>query len=88
MSCWMSCTLHSTPQWTELAAQLRAGVDAAAGDEERQMDMLRHFKHAQTLRLLARDLAGELPLEKLSDELSALADLILAEVLRIAWQGL
>jgi glutamate-ammonia-ligase adenylyltransferase len=81
-------TLHSTPQWTELAAQLRAGVDAAAGDEERQMDMLRHFKHAQTLRLLARDLAGELPLEKLSDELSALADLILAEVLRIAWQGL
>src|SRR4029079_7710910 len=79
-------TLHSTPQWTELAAQLRAGVDAAAGDEERQMDMLRHFKHEQSLRLLARDLACELPLEKLSDELSALADLILAEVLRIAWQ--
>ena len=48
-----------------------------AGDTERQMDFLRHFKHAQTLRLLAQDLAGELPLETLSDHLSDLADLVL-----------
>jgi len=52
------------------------------------MNALRHFKHAQTLHLLAQDLAGELPLEKLSDHLSELADVILAEVLRVVWRGL
>ena len=31
-----------------------------ADDAERQMDALRHFQHAQTFRLLAQDLAGQL----------------------------
>ena len=65
---------------------LRRQLDEAAADDERQMDVLRHFKHAQTMHFLAQDLAGELPLEKLSDHLSDLADLILSEVLRITWQ--
>jgi glutamate-ammonia-ligase adenylyltransferase len=50
--------------------------------------VLRHFKQAQTLRLLALDLAGELALETLSDHLSDLACMILEEVLRLAWQGM
>ena len=81
-------TLHAAPVSSQLMAQLRTRLDEAADDNERQMDILRHFRHAQTLRLLAQDLAGELPLEKLSDHLSDLADLILSEVLRITWQGL
>jgi glutamate-ammonia-ligase adenylyltransferase len=36
-------------------------------------------------RLLALDLAGELSVERLADHLSALADLIVAEVVRRAW---
>ena len=81
-------TLHAPPVWAALKTQLRTRLDEAADDSERQMDALRHFKHAQTLHLLAQDLAGELPLEKLSDHLSYLADLILAEVMRIVWHGL
>ena len=81
-------TLHAPPVWAPLKTLLRNRLDEAADDSERQMDVLRHFKHAQTLHLLAQDLAGELPLEKLSDHLSDLADLILAEALRIVWQGL
>ena len=81
-------TLHTPPAWAQLGALLRKRLDEAAGDSEGQMNALRHFKHAQTLHLLAQDLAGELPLEKLSDHLSDLADLILSEVLRIAWRGL
>ena len=81
-------TLHAPPVWAQLKTQLRSRLDEAADDSERQMDVLRHFKHAQTLHLLAQDLAGELPLETLSDHLSELADLILSEVLRIVWQGL
>ena len=81
-------TLFAAPDWPQLRALVRRRLDEAAGDDERQMDELGHFKHAQTMRLLAQDLAGELPLEKLSDHLSDLADLMLDEVLRLTWQGL
>jgi len=57
------------------------------GDTERQLDLLRHFKHAQTLRLVAQDLAGGLPLETLSDHLSDLACVVLNETVRQAWRG-
>ncbi len=80
--------LYGRPAWPRLRGDLRAELDDAAGDTERQMDILRHFKHAGVFHLLAQDLAGLLPLEALSDELSALADLILDQVLRLCWQGL
>jgi glutamate-ammonia-ligase adenylyltransferase len=83
-----SRTLYAPPDWPALSAALRAALDDAAGDTEKQMDTLRHFKHAQTLRLVAQDLAGTLPLETLSDHLSDLACAILGEVLRLAWDGL
>ena len=81
-------TLYAAPDHQQLRALLRRQLDEAADDNERQMDVLRHVKHAQTMHLLAQDLAGELQLEKLSDHLSDLADLILSEVLRVTWQGL
>ncbi|WP_082439423.1 MULTISPECIES: bifunctional [glutamate--ammonia ligase]-adenylyl-L-tyrosine phosphorylase/[glutamate--ammonia-ligase] adenylyltransferase [unclassified Massilia] len=68
-----------------LAASLAAQLDAAAGDTERQLDILREAHHAQLFRLLALDLAGELSVERLADHLSALADLIVAEVVKRAW---
>ncbi len=81
-------TLYAAPDWPELRRMLHTQIDDAAGDIEKQMDVLRHFKHAQTMRLVAQDLAGTLPLETLSDHLSDLACLILDEVLRLAWSGL
>ncbi|HTD92152.1 MAG TPA: bifunctional [glutamate--ammonia ligase]-adenylyl-L-tyrosine phosphorylase/[glutamate--ammonia-ligase] adenylyltransferase, partial [Burkholderiales bacterium] len=81
-------TLHTPPDWRALALALRSTLDNAGGDAEKQMDMLRHFKHAQTLRLIAQDLSGGLPLETLSDHLSDLACIVLAETLRLAWQGM
>jgi glutamate-ammonia-ligase adenylyltransferase len=68
-----------------LAAALAAQLDAAAGDTERQLDILREAHHAQLFRLLALDLAGELSVERLADHLSALADLIVAETVQRAW---
>ena len=81
-------TLYAAPDWPELRRQLHIRLDDAAADIEKQMDVLRHFKHAQTMRLVAQDLAGTLPLETLSDHLSDLACLILDEVLHLAWSGL
>ena len=78
--------LYAAPDWTRLRSDLRAQLDDAEGDTEKQMDVLRHFKHVQTLHLLAQDLAGTLPLETLSDHLSDLACVALREVLRLAWR--
>jgi glutamate-ammonia-ligase adenylyltransferase len=80
--------LHSEPDWPRLEAMLARQLADGDGDRERQMDTLRHFKHAQTMHLLAQDLGGELPLERLSDHLSALADLILDATLRLTWKDL
>ena len=73
-SCSTNCSMRARctppPVWRSSDAGCAAGSTTRADDTERQMDVLRHFKHAQTLRLLAQDLAGELPLERLSDHLS------------------
>jgi [glutamine synthetase] adenylyltransferase / [glutamine synthetase]-adenylyl-L-tyrosine phosphorylase len=76
------------PDWKQLRTQLAAELDEHGGNTERQMDTLRHFKQVQTIRLLAQDLAGTLPLETLSDHLTDLAGTILGQVLRLAWAGL
>jgi glutamate-ammonia-ligase adenylyltransferase len=80
--------LMQLPDWAQLAQQLRDELDVRPGDTEAQMDALRRFKQVQTLRLLAQDVAGRLTLEALSDHLSYLADTLLAETLRRAWDGL
>ncbi|HUP93365.1 MAG TPA: bifunctional [glutamate--ammonia ligase]-adenylyl-L-tyrosine phosphorylase/[glutamate--ammonia-ligase] adenylyltransferase, partial [Burkholderiales bacterium] len=80
-------TRNDAPDWPALTSVLRSEIAAAEGDVEKQMDLLRHFKHVQTLRLLAQDLNGVLPLEKLSDHLSDLASHILEIVVTLAWQG-
>ncbi|GAB3439954.1 bifunctional [glutamate--ammonia ligase]-adenylyl-L-tyrosine phosphorylase/[glutamate--ammonia-ligase] adenylyltransferase [Massilia solisilvae] len=69
-----------------LAARLDAELEGALGDTERQLDILRETHHAQLFRLLALDLAGELSVERLADHLSALADAIVAAVVKWAWR--
>ncbi|ROQ28747.1 bifunctional [glutamate--ammonia ligase]-adenylyl-L-tyrosine phosphorylase/[glutamate--ammonia-ligase] adenylyltransferase [Gallaecimonas pentaromativorans] len=58
------------------------------GDLEGQMEALRQFKAAQTLRIAAADVTGVLPLMKVSDHLSILAETLLAACLPLAWQDL
>ncbi|WP_307732812.1 bifunctional [glutamate--ammonia ligase]-adenylyl-L-tyrosine phosphorylase/[glutamate--ammonia-ligase] adenylyltransferase [Massilia agri] len=70
----------------QLAASLDAQLCEAAGDTERQLDILRETHHAQLFRLLALDLAGELSVERLADHLSLLADTIVGATIRHAWR--
>lgn len=70
----------------QLAASLDEQLNAAAGDTERQLDILREAHHAQLFRLLALDLAGELSVERLADHLSLLADTIVGATIRHAWR--
>jgi glutamate-ammonia-ligase adenylyltransferase len=69
-----------------LAEELDEQLRLAAGDTERQMDILREVHHAQLFHLLAQDLAGALTVEKLADHLSALADVIVAATITAVWQ--
>ena len=78
--------IYQAPDWHKLDATLANQLQEHAGDLERQMDALRHFKQAQTFQLLAMDLQGLLSLETLSDHLSDLADLILQHVLQLCWR--
>jgi glutamate-ammonia-ligase adenylyltransferase len=80
--------LAAAPDLAGMTRTLEAQLREHGGDMERQMDALRHFKHAQTFRLLVQDLAGQLPLETLSDHLSDLACACLSSVMRLAWEYL
>ena len=81
-------TLYAEPDFEAMRADLRQRMQELDGDVERQMDAMRHFKHAATFRFAAQDIAGELPLRRLSDYLSALADLILQTAMETIWPGL
>ncbi len=54
-------------------------------DLEEQMDALRHFAQAQRLQIAASDIAGVLPLMKVSDYLTWLAESVLEKVMWLAW---
>lgn len=79
--------LYSPPQAPELAAELRERLVRIPEDDlEQQMEALRHFKLAHGLRVAASEIAGTLPLMKVSDYLTWLAEAILEQVLALAWR--
>lgn len=78
-------TLYAAPDFSILRADLLARLAEVEGDVEREMDVFRHFKHANIFRFAAQDINGELSPEKLSDYLSALAELILSVSLLVIW---
>jgi glutamate-ammonia-ligase adenylyltransferase len=80
--------LYAPIDLVSLEKHLRVQLDAARGDAERRMNLLREMHQAQVFRLLAQDLAGLLTVERLADHLSALADLILEAALQVVWEDL
>jgi len=78
--------LFNPPKAPELAAELRERLTRIPEDDlEQQMEALRHFKLAHGLRVAASEITGSLPLMKVSDYLTWLAEAILAQVLALAW---
>jgi glutamate-ammonia-ligase adenylyltransferase len=79
--------LFKPPLAPELAAELRERLTRIPEDDlEQQMEALRHFKLAHRLRVAASEIAGSLPLMKVSDYLTWLAEAILEQVLALAWR--
>ena len=83
-------TLFEPLDFAQIARQLGADLDACRlpdgePDIERQMNLMRDVQRQASFQLLAQDLEGELTVEKLADQLSALADVLLNETIRRAW---
>ncbi|HAF00220.1 MAG TPA: bifunctional [glutamate--ammonia ligase]-adenylyl-L-tyrosine phosphorylase/[glutamate--ammonia-ligase] adenylyltransferase [Methylophilaceae bacterium] len=80
--------LYAVPDFSVLKSELEKKMQQLEGDVEAQMDAMRHFKHSTVLRFAAQDVAAQLPLERLSDYLSGLAQVILQVSLQTVWQSL
>ncbi len=71
----------------ELGAALRQELERIdAGDTEQVMERLRQFKQAQVLRVAAADITDVLPLMKVSDQLTWIAEAVLEESQRHVWE--
>jgi glutamate-ammonia-ligase adenylyltransferase len=83
-------TVHSSPLVPgelddELAARL---AECDADDTEAQISVLGQFQRANQFRVAVADIAGHLPIMKVSDSLSWLAEAVLKQVLCITWRDL
>jgi len=79
--------LYSPPSKAELQTELRQQLlRIPEEDVEELMETLRYFKSAHSLRVAASDITGALPLMKVSDYLTWLAEAILEVVLDISWR--
>ncbi|WP_372738010.1 bifunctional [glutamate--ammonia ligase]-adenylyl-L-tyrosine phosphorylase/[glutamate--ammonia-ligase] adenylyltransferase [Neptunomonas sp.] len=82
-------TLYSPPDKEQLGAELRQQLlRIPEEDTEQLMEALRYFKSAHLLRVAASDITGVLPIMKVSDYLTWLAEVILESVLDVAWRGM
>ena len=66
------------------SALKRTGED----DEEALLNLLRRAHHAEVFRTLARDVEGNLSVEQVADDLSAMADVILKVTAQWCWSCL
>ncbi|MGH8148908.1 MAG: bifunctional [glutamate--ammonia ligase]-adenylyl-L-tyrosine phosphorylase/[glutamate--ammonia-ligase] adenylyltransferase, partial [Steroidobacteraceae bacterium] len=79
--------LSHTPTRTELAEELRLALSQVPEDDpERQVEALRHFQQAAVFHVAVSDLSGRLPVMRVSDRLTEIAELILERAIDLAWR--
>ncbi|UTF61680.1 bifunctional [glutamate--ammonia ligase]-adenylyl-L-tyrosine phosphorylase/[glutamate--ammonia-ligase] adenylyltransferase [Gilvimarinus sp. DA14] len=80
-------SLYSPPDKDELRDELRRELLRLGWDDlEGHMESLRYFRSAHALRVAASEVTGALPLMKVSDYLTYIAEVILEHVLALAWE--
>jgi glutamate-ammonia-ligase adenylyltransferase len=76
----------------DFEAELQARRDAlkrtGEDDEENLLNLLRRAHHAEVFRTLARDVEGQLTVEQVADDLSAMADAVLRVTAAWCWSCL
>ncbi|RMA80195.1 glutamate-ammonia-ligase adenylyltransferase [Umboniibacter marinipuniceus] len=78
--------LYSPPTRESLQSEIREQLMRLNWDDlEGHMEVLRYYRRAHILRVAACELTGRLPLTQVSDYLTWLAEVILEQVVSIAW---
>ena len=72
----------------DIAAELAARLEHESSDAEERMRAIAQFQRATMFRIAVADFNGQLPIMKVSDGLTWLAEVVLEEALRVAWRDL
>ncbi len=80
-----SATINATNMREDLDQRTK---NIEAFDSERQIEILTQFQRATLFRIAVADHSGNLPVMKVSDRLTELAELVLNRALDIAWADL
>jgi glutamate-ammonia-ligase adenylyltransferase len=78
--------LQSLPGRAALQAELDVMMEQPEDDPERQVETLRQFQRAAIFRIAVADLTGLLPVMKVSDRLTEVAELIVERAMALGWQ--
>jgi [glutamine synthetase] adenylyltransferase / [glutamine synthetase]-adenylyl-L-tyrosine phosphorylase len=80
-------SLYAPPDKSLLRDELRRDVLRLTWDDlEGHMEALRYFRLAHGLRVAASEVTGALPLMKVSDYLTYIAEVVLEHVLQLSWE--
>lgn len=80
-------SLYRATEFQEYGPELRKNLlRVDSSDLELQMEVLRQFKLSQQLHVAAADITGALPVMKVSDHLTFMAEAIIAQSVELAWQ--
>jgi len=81
--------LFSLPDKAKLQSELRQRfLRLDPNDDEVAMETLRHFRVGHNFHAAAAELSGQLELMQVSDYLTFTAEVVLEQVLQLAWQSL
>jgi glutamate-ammonia-ligase adenylyltransferase len=79
--------LAELPNRTSLEAEVRSRLEQLTDDDpERQVEALRHFQRAAIFRVAVADLTGRLPVMRVSDRLTEIAELIVDHAIELGWR--
>jgi len=75
------------PPRAELEQEVASRLSHLAEEEpERQVEILRQFQRAAIFRVAMADLTRKIPLMRVSDYLTEIAEIIIEQAMRLAWQ--
>ena len=83
---WLTERFNPPEFEAELALRLKSLKSTGEDDTETLLNLLRRAHHAELFRTLARDIEGQLTVEQVADDLSALADTVLRVTIAWCWE--
>ncbi|MDG6773542.1 bifunctional [glutamate--ammonia ligase]-adenylyl-L-tyrosine phosphorylase/[glutamate--ammonia-ligase] adenylyltransferase [Thiomicrorhabdus sp. ZW0627] len=78
--------LYAPLDLQQLNLEVEHLLEEVGEDEERFMEQIRQWRHAQVFRVAAADVTGNVPIMKVSDYLTWIAEAVLNGVVTFAWR--